>query len=77
MVKVARSVSGKKLKFKGKFNTCVTFDGKMYNSKEYIVPGNDLCLFGINWILLFDLWEMLINSYCNKLDATEKRNPDK
>ena len=35
-----------------------------------------ICIFGINWIVLFDLWEMPINSFCNKLDTTEK-NPDK
>ena len=51
----------------------MSFDGKMYNSKIYIVPGNNSCLFSINWIVLFDLWEMPINSFCNKLDATEQK----
>ena len=76
-VKVARGVSGNKLKFKGEFNASVSFGGKKtYNSNVYVVPGNNSCLFSINWIVLFDLWEMPINSFSNKLDATEKRNLD-
>ena len=88
-VKVAWGVSGNKLKFRSEFNVSVSFGGKTYNSEIYVpgktynseiyvVPGNNPCLFSINWIELFDPWEMPINSLCNKSDATEnKRNPDK
>ena len=47
--------------------------GKMYNWKVYVVQDSNLCLFGINWIILFDFWEMSINSFCNRLDTTEKK----
>ena len=73
MVKVTRGVSGNKLKFKGEFNASMSFVGKTYNSKVYVVPGNNSILFGINWIVLFHLWKMPINSFCNKSNATEKK----
>ena len=54
----------------------MSFGWKTYNSKVYVVPGNDSCLFRINRIALFDLWVMPINSFWN-LDATEKKKSRK
>ena len=72
-VKVARDVSRNKLKLKSEFNGCVSFGGKTYNSKVYVVSRNNSGFFGINWIVLFGLSVMPINSFCNKLDTTEKK----
>ena len=49
------------------------FGGKKYNSKVYVIQGNNLSLIGINWIVLFDSWEMPINSIFTKLEATERK----
>ena len=72
-IKVARGVSGNKLKSTVEFNASVSFGGKTYNSKVYVVPRNNSCLFGIYWMVLFDWWDVHINSFCNKLDAKEKK----
>ena len=32
------------------------------------------CFFGIDWIVLFDLWELPINSFCNRVSVSEKKN---
>ena len=29
-------------------------------------------LFGSDWIVLFDLWQLIINSYCNRVDVSSK-----
>ena len=39
-----------------------------------VVPGVNSCLFGIDWIVLFDLWELTINSFCNSISVSEKKN---
>ena len=39
-----------------------------------VVPGINSCLFGIDWIVLFDLWELSINSFCNRVSVSEKKN---
>ena len=63
--KIAKGVSGKRLKFKGEFNCSVSLGSKTFSSKVSVVPGINSCLFGIDWIVLFDLWELPINSFCN------------
>lgn len=72
--KIAKGVSGKKLKFKGEFNCSVSLGSKTFSSKVSVVPGINCCLFGIDWIVLFDLWELPINSFCNSVSVSEKKN---
>lgn len=71
--KTARSVCGKRLEFKGELKCKVTFANQTHKSKVYVVPGKNTCLFGVDWIVLFNLWEKPINSFCNVLTA-EKAN---
>ena len=49
----------------------MTFGDKTHKSKIYVVPGRNTSLFGVDWIVLFNLWERPVNSFCNKLN-TEK-----
>ena len=52
--KIAKGVSGKRLKFKGEFHCSVSLGSKTFSSKVSVVPGINSCLFGIDWIVLFD-----------------------
>ena len=68
--KIARSISGNKLKFKEEFDAKVTLDGKMHKTKIYVIAGKNANLFGIDLIVLFDLWEKLINALHRRLNAS-------
>ena len=59
---MARSVCGKKLEFKGELRCDVSFGGKTFKSKIYVVPGRNTCLFGVDLIVLFNLWELPVNA---------------
>ena len=69
--KIARGVSGSKLKFKEEFYANVSFGDKMHKAKVYVIPGRNSNLFGIDCIILFNLWEIPISTFCRKLDASE------
>ena len=38
---------------------------------EINIRGRNSNLFGIDWLILFNLWEISINTFCRKLDASE------
>ena len=69
--KIARGISGSKLKFKGEFDAKVTLDGKTHKTKIYVIAGKNANLFGIDLIVLFDLWEKLNTSSMGKSKQTE------
>ena len=71
--KIAKGVSRKRLKFKGEFNCSVSLGSKTFSSKVSVVPSINSCLFGIDWIILFDLWELPINSFCDSVSVSEKK----
>ena len=72
--KIAKGVSGKRLNFKGEFNCSVSLGSKTFSSKVSVVPSINSCLFRIDWIVLFDLGELPINSFCNSVSVSEKKN---
>ena len=49
----------------------ISFLGKILKSKVYVLQ-NTSNLFGSDWIVLFDLWQLPINSYCNRVDISSK-----
>ena len=67
--KVARGISGRKLHFQGEFSCNISFDGKTLKCKVY-VQQNASNLFGTDWIVLFNLWELPINSFCNRINVS-------
>ena len=69
--KIARGVSRKRLKLRGELKCNISCMGKIHKSKVYVLPGS-VNLFGTNWIILFNLWELPINSLCYKIDVIEK-----
>ena len=68
---MARGVSGKKLNFKVKFMCHISFREKALKSKVYVLQ-NASNLFGSDWIVLFDLWQLPINSYFKRVDVSSK-----
>ncbi len=62
---MARGVSGKKLMCR------ISFPGKTLKSKVYVLQ-NMSNLFGSEWIVLFELWQLPINSYCNRVNVSSK-----
>ena len=78
--KTAGGVSGVKLNFKGEFNCNISFMERTFKSKVYVLAGKSN-LFGTDWIVLFDLWELPVNSFCQKVDVAIKekseKNPEK
>ena len=67
--KVARRISGKKLHFQGEFSCNVSFVCKTLKSKVYVLQ-NDSDLFGKDWIVLFNSWELPINYSSNKINVS-------
>ena len=65
--KVASNVSSKK--FQGEVICNVSFGGKAVKVKIYIF-NNTSDLFGTDWITLFDLWDLPINSFCHKVNLS-------
>ena len=66
--KVTRSVSERKLNLKSEFTYNVSFIEKTFKSEVHMQPGMTN-LFGTDWIALFDLWEVPVNSFCNKINV--------
>ena len=67
--KIARGISRSKLKFKGECDAKVTLDGKTHKMKIYVIAGKNANSFGIDLIVLYDLWEKPINAFCRRLNA--------
>ena len=67
--KVARGISGKRLRFRGEFLCDVSFLGKTKKTEIYVLQ-NSSNLMGTDLIMLFDLFELRINSFCNRIDVS-------
>ena len=65
--KIARSVTGEKIKFEGEVTTNVTLKGKTKKLKMYILR-NTNNLFGTDWIQSFELWDSPISDFCQKIE---------
>ena len=70
--KIARGISGSKLKFKGEFDAKVTLDGKMHKTKIYVIARKNANLFGIDLIVLSNLLEKPISAFCRNASNMEK-----
>ncbi len=61
--KVARSVTGERIRFKGE----VTLKGKTLKFKMFVLR-NTNNLFGTDWIQKFELRDSPISDFCQKVD---------
>ena len=66
---MARGISGRKLHFQGEVSCNILLVGKTLKSKVYVLQ-NVSNLFGTDWIVLFNLWELPINPFCNKINVS-------
>ena len=71
-----RGVSGKKLNFRGEFSCNISFMERTFKSKVYVLLGT-LNLFDTDWIAIFDLLKLPVNSFCKKADLTVKEKSEK
>ena len=66
--KMARTVTGDKIKFKGKIIIPVSLNGITKKLKVFILK-NTKNLFGSDWFQKFNLWDQPINMFCQKVDC--------
>ena len=67
MKKVARSVTGEKIRFEGEVTANVTLKGKTKKLKMYILR-NTSNLFGTDWIQSFELLDSPMSDFCQKIE---------
>ena len=67
--KIAKGIIGEKLKFMGETFINVFFTGKERKLKVFVMR-NTQNLFGTDWMGEFDLFNVPINTFCNKIDGT-------
>ena len=65
--KVARGVTGEKIDFVGELISNVTFNGLTKKLKTVVLK-NSNNLFGTDWMEAFQLWNLPISSFCQKLE---------
>ena len=73
--KKARYVLWEKIKFEGELITHVIFQGRTLKLKMFVLRNTEN-LFGTDWMKKFKLWDMQINSFCQKpenLTTEEKK----
>lgn len=68
--KIARTVTGDKIKLEGEIWVNVTFNNKIKQMRIFVMK-NTNNLFGTDAITKFNLWDMPINSFCNKISETK------
>ena len=70
--KVARSVTGERIRFEGEVTTNVTLKGKTLKLKMFMLR-NINNLFGMDWIQKFELWDSPISDFCQKVDNLQSK----
>ena len=66
--KIAHSVTGKILRFKGEFNCFEEFSGKTMKTKVFLMKESSN-LFRTDWMNQFNLWDIPISSYCIEINV--------
>ena len=59
--KIAKSVSGEKIKFEGELITNSTFNGKTLKLKSFVLKNTNILL-GTDWMTQFQLLDLPVNS---------------
>ena len=68
--KVACSVCGNKLIFRGQITVNVSVSGKLVKVKVYVWKNDTPNLFGTDWIELFDLGDLPVSLFYNYMKIT-------
>ena len=75
MLKSSKISNRGKIKFEGELIINTTFNGKTLKSKLFVLK-NTNNLFGTDWMAQFQLWDLPVNSCCQKienLDAEDEK----
>lgn len=64
--KIACSVTGQKIKFKGEFITNLKLNDKTLKLRVFVMK-NTYNLFGTNWMEQFNLWNSPIILFCHEV----------
>ena len=71
--KIARSITGQKIKFEGEFISNLTLNKKALKLRLFLMK-NTNNLFGTDWMEEFKLWTSPTNSFCQEIkDFTYER----
>ena len=65
--KIASSITGEKIKFKGELIINTMVNEKTLKLKLLVLK-NTNNLFGTDWMTQFQLWDLPVNSYCQKIE---------
>ena len=66
--KTARTVTGDKIKFEGGIIIPVSLNGITKKLKVFVLKNTEN-LFGSDWFQKFNLWDQLINTFCQKVEC--------
>ena len=69
MSKTAKTVTGMKIKFEWDLITNVTFNGTTKKKLKLFVLKNTENLFGTDSIQEFNMWDLPINTFCQKAES--------
>ena len=65
--KIARPVTGEKIKFEVELITNATLNGKNLKLKSFVLK-NTNNVFGTDRMTQFQIWNLPVNSYCQKIE---------
>ena len=72
MVKSSKISNREKIKFEGELIINTIFNGKTLKLKLFVLK-NTNNLFGTDWMTQFQLWDLPVNSYCQKIENLDAK----
>ncbi|XP_044755014.1 uncharacterized protein K02A2.6-like [Coccinella septempunctata] len=69
---LVKNASGQQLPLISEFKCNIAFNNQSYSGKCYVSPVKNLNLLGIDWITMFGLWDIPLNSICNVMSVSRK-----
>ncbi|XP_044757778.1 uncharacterized protein LOC123315936 [Coccinella septempunctata] len=69
---LVRNASGQQLPLISEFKCNIALNNQSYSGKCYVSPVKNLNLLGIDWITMFGLWDIPLNSICNVMSVSRK-----
>ena len=66
--KTTRTITGDEIKFEGEIIVPVSLNGITKKLKVFVLKNTEK-LFGSDWFQKFNLWDQLINTFCQKVEC--------
>ena len=64
----ARTITGHKMKVEGEIKIPISLNGLTKKFKVFVLKNTEN-FFGSDWFLKFNLWDQLINTFCQKVEC--------